>query len=146
MWADFFYVQLVVIWYGNLPEETNYVILRTMLPPWRPLAWTVFFMCFIIPFLVLINKRVKTKPRFMMGLCGMVIVGMWLEHLLLIGPALNHAAAEVPLGITDGLIFVGFSRADGAGGGLHAQAFSGADLGVRESIARGIVIGERCGT
>jgi hypothetical protein len=108
MWADFFYVQLVVIWYGNLPEETHYVILRTMLPPWRPLAWTVFFMCFIIPFLVLINKSVKSKPRFMMGLCGMVIVGMWLEHLLLIGPALNHGAAEVPLGITDGLIFVGF--------------------------------------
>ena len=108
VWADFFYVQLVVIWYGNLPEETHYVILRTMLPPWRPLAWTVFFMCFIIPFLVLINKRVKTKPRFMMGLCGTVILGMWLEHLLLIGPALNHEAAEVPLGITDGLIFAGF--------------------------------------
>ena len=44
----------------------------------------------------------------MMALCGMVIVGIWLEHLLLIGPALNHGAAEVPLGITDGLIFVGF--------------------------------------
>jgi hypothetical protein len=44
----------------------------------------------------------------MMGLCGTVILGMWLEHLLLIGPALNHEAAEVPLGITDGLIFAGF--------------------------------------
>ena len=37
----------------------------------------------------------------------MVIVGMWLEHLLLLGPALNHAAAEVPLGVTDGLVFIG---------------------------------------
>ena len=55
--------------------------------PGTALAWTVFIMCFIIPFLVLINKRVKTMPGFMMALCGMVIVGMWLEHLLLLGPA-----------------------------------------------------------
>ena len=31
LWADFFYVQLMVIYYGNIPEETHYVIIRTML-------------------------------------------------------------------------------------------------------------------
>ena len=31
LWADFFYVQLIVIYYGNIPEETYYVIARTML-------------------------------------------------------------------------------------------------------------------
>jgi len=108
LWADFFYVQLTVIWYGNIPEETHYVILRTILPPWNSLAWTVFVMAFIIPFIVLINKRVKTRPRFMMALCAMVIVAMWLEHLLLLGPAWDHAAAAVPLSLSDGLIFVGF--------------------------------------
>jgi hypothetical protein len=108
MWADFFYVQLVVIWYGNLPEETHYVILRTVLTPWRPLAWTVFVMCFILPFIILLNKNLKTNPRFMLGLCGMVIVGMWLEHMLLLGPALSHGATEVPLGVSDGLMFAGF--------------------------------------
>jgi hypothetical protein len=108
LWADFFYVQLTVIWYGNLPEETHYVILRTMLPPWRSLAWTVFILAFIIPFLVLINKRVKTKPTFMLVLCGMVIVAIWLEHLLMLGPALDPGAAGLPLGLTDGLMFVGF--------------------------------------
>ncbi len=29
LWGDFFYVQLVVIWYGNIPEETAYMIQRT---------------------------------------------------------------------------------------------------------------------
>ena len=108
LWADFFYVQLTVIWYGNIPEETHYVILRTILPPWNSLAWTVFIMAFIIPFIVLINKRVKTRPGFMIALCAMVIVAMWLEHLLLLGPAWDHAAAAVPLSLSDGLIFVGF--------------------------------------
>jgi hypothetical protein len=108
LWADFFYVQLTVIWYGNIPEETSYVILRTVTPPWDALAWVVFIVCFVIPFIVLINRRVKTMPAAMIALCGMVILGIWLEHLLLLGPALNHAAAELPLGVTDGLVFVGF--------------------------------------
>jgi len=108
LWADFFYVQLTVIWYGNIPEETSYVILRTVNPPWNTLAWVVFIVCFVIPFSVLINRRVKTMPGAMIVLCGMVILGIWLEHLLLLGPALNPAAAELPLGIADGLVFIGF--------------------------------------
>jgi hypothetical protein len=108
LWADFFYVQLTVIWYGNIPEETSYVILRTVSPPWNSLAWFVFIVCFVIPFVVLINRRVKTMPGAMIALCGMVILGIWLEHLLLLGPALNQAAAELPLGVVDGLVFIGF--------------------------------------
>jgi hypothetical protein len=108
LWADFFYVQLNVIWYGNIPEETHYVILRTVLPPWNRLAWTVFILCFIIPFGVLINRRVKSMPRAMLALCAMIGVGLWLEHLLLIGPTLDHGATELPIGLTDGLVFLGF--------------------------------------
>lgn len=108
LWADFFYVQLNVIWYGNIPEETYYVILRTVLPPWNRLAWTVFILCFIIPFAVLINRRVKSMPRAMLALCAMITIGLWLEHLLLIGPTLNPGAAELPIGLTDGLVFLGF--------------------------------------
>ena len=108
LWADFFYVQLTVIWYGNIPEETHYVILRTMLSPWRALAWVVFFLAFIIPFLVLINRKVKTKPVAMIALCSLAIIGIWLEHFLLLGPAFSHGATDLPLGLSDVLIFLGF--------------------------------------
>ncbi len=108
LWADFFYVQLMVIYYGNIPEETYYVIARTMLAPWNRLAWTIFIVCFIGPFVILLNKKIKTKPIFMMILCSVVIIGIWLEHLLLLGPALNHGAQSIPLSISDGLISLGF--------------------------------------
>jgi hypothetical protein len=108
VWGDFFYVQLLVIWYGNLPEETSYVIERTVTPPWHALAWFIFFICFIIPFLILLNKNVKTKPRFMSILCAIVIMGICLEHFLLIAPALNPHVSALPLGLSDGLIFLGF--------------------------------------
>jgi len=108
VWADFFYVQLVVIWYGNIPEETAYVIERTTLLPWRSLAWFVFGVCFVIPFFVLLNQKVKTMPKFMIVLSSVIIAGIWLEHLLLLGPALTHAAHGLPLGLIDLLITVGF--------------------------------------
>ena len=108
LWADFFYVQLMVIYYGNISEETHYVIARTMLAPWNKLAWTVFIVCFIGPFFILLNQRIKTKPVLMLTICSIVIVGIWLEHLLLLGPALSHNAQSIPLSLSDGLISLGF--------------------------------------
>jgi hypothetical protein len=108
VWADFFYVQLLIIWYGNVSEETHYLIKRVMLFPWRPLAWTVFLMGFVIPFFVLLNKRLKERPLVMLPLCVFVIVGLWLEHLLLVGPSLNPQAATLPVGLGDILITLGF--------------------------------------
>ena len=108
LWADFFYCQLVVIWYGNISEETSYIIARTMIQPWKTLTWTVFVVCFIVPFLILLNRRIKMKPRVMLVLSAFVLIGIWLEHLLLVGPALNPQASRMPLGIADGLISLGF--------------------------------------
>ncbi len=108
LWADFFYVQLMVIYYGNIPEETHYVIVRTMLAPWNKLAWTVFIVCFVGPFFILLNKGIKTKPILMVIICSIVIVGIWLEHLLLLGPALSHEIRSIPLSLSDGLISLGF--------------------------------------
>jgi len=108
LWADFFYVQLTVIWYGNIAEETHYVIERTVMVPWNTLAWTVFIVCFVIPFVILLNKRVKSKPVFMVILCSVIIIGFWLEHLLLLAPALSQDLHTLPLSISDGLITVGF--------------------------------------
>ena len=108
MWGDFFYCQFVVIWYGNISEETAYIIERIMQAPYQGLAWGVFVVCFIAPFLILINKKIKTMPKAMFVICTVIIVGMWLEHLLLIGPAMAHGAASLPLGIMDGIISMGF--------------------------------------
>ena len=118
LWGDFFYCQLVVIWYGNIPEETSFIIQRVMILPWRELAWTVFGLAFLLPFLVLLNRRIKTRPLLMIILCSIVIFGIWLENLLLLGPALNPTATSLPLGFWDGLISLGFL-------GLMATALTG---------------------
>ena len=108
VWADFFYAQFVVIWYGNIPEETAYIIERTMASPWNALAWTVFFGCFLAPFLILINRKIKTMPKAMTVICSAVMIGIWLEHYLLLGPAFHHHAHHLPLGWVEVAVGVGF--------------------------------------
>jgi len=108
LWADFYYVQLLVIWYGNLSEETNYVIRRAVFAPWNLIAWGVLLICFLFPFLVLLNKRVKTLPIPMILICTVVILGFWFEHLMLIGPAMSHGAKTLSIGVSDALISLGF--------------------------------------
>ena len=108
LWGDFFYVHLVVIWYGNIPEETAYIIQRIQTAPWNALAWTVFVTGFILPFLILINKRVKTLPNAMIVICAAVIISMWMEHFLLLGPVYSPNAVRLPLHIADVLISLGF--------------------------------------
>ncbi len=118
LWGDFFYCQLVVIWYGNIPEETSYIIQRVMILPWKNLSWAVFGLGFLIPFVILLNQKIKTKPVLMIILCSAVLFGMWLENLLLLGPALNHNVTSLPLDFWDGLITLGFF-------GLMAMAVTG---------------------
>ena len=108
MWADFFYVQFVVIWYGNISEETAYVIARTMIAPWNSLAWAVFIICFAMPFILLLNKRIKTKPIPMLIICSLILLGIWLEHFLLLAPVFYPDATSLPIHFTDGLISLGF--------------------------------------
>jgi Ni/Fe-hydrogenase subunit HybB-like protein len=118
VWADFFYAQFVVIWYGNLPEETAYIIKRTMTAPWNALAWTVFITCFIAPFLILLNRRFKTRPKAMITLCLASLTGIWLEHFLLLGPAFHPHVHQLPLGWVEPVVAVGFF-------GLLAAAITG---------------------
>jgi Ni/Fe-hydrogenase subunit HybB-like protein len=105
--GDFFYAQFLVIWYGNLPEETRYVILRTRQEPWDTIAWVVLVVCFVVPFLVLLVRRVKMKPAAMTFLGGLILCGMWLERFLLIAPSLHHEKPTPP-GLMEIVVSGGF--------------------------------------
>jgi len=105
--GDFFYAQFLVIWYGNLPEETQYVILRVREAPWGVLAWTVLVAAFAVPFFVLLNRKIKMRPIPMIVLSVVILAGMWLERLLLVAPAL-WKGRTLPLGVMEVMITLGF--------------------------------------
>lgn len=108
--GDFFWSQFVVIWYGNLPEETGYVILRAMEMPWAPLSWTVLTVSFIGPFIILLSRRVKENPRTLFTVTSFIVAGMWLERYILVVPSLWHDPS-LPLGWIEFSITLSFFAA-----------------------------------
>ncbi len=83
-----FWSQYLVFWYGNLPEEVPYVILRQNTVPWKPLSYAVLLLVLLVPFAVLISAEVKKKPRAMAFLGSLILLGLWLERYLLVVPSL----------------------------------------------------------
>jgi hypothetical protein len=102
-----FFAQFLVIWYGNLPEETRYVILRVVSTPWEPVAWTVLTAIFCIPFVVLLSRKIKMKIGPMMVISILILAGMWLERFILVAPSLWKQQG-IPLGLPELAITGGF--------------------------------------
>ncbi|MEM5786796.1 MAG: NrfD/PsrC family molybdoenzyme membrane anchor subunit, partial [Syntrophobacteraceae bacterium] len=105
--ADFFYVQFLVIWYGNLPEETRYVLARVRFDPWTALAWTVLLLCYVLPFLILLFRKVKMTVWSIAAMSVWVLAAMWLERFFLVAPSV-WKAPTLPLGLTELLVSVGY--------------------------------------
>jgi Ni/Fe-hydrogenase subunit HybB-like protein len=87
-WAYLMWAQFLVIWYGNLPEETGFVFAR-LWGHWLPIGKAVFFGMFVIPFFGLLGVPNK-KNRLTLGAFATVsLVSLWLERYLLVLPSVT---------------------------------------------------------
>jgi hypothetical protein len=106
LWGYMFWSQFLTQWYGNLPEETQWLILRTREFPWKGLAWVAFPMAFIIPFITLLSRDLKKTPLTYAIVCLVLMTGVWLDRYLIIMPEVSPH--HIPLGLTEVGIFIGF--------------------------------------
>jgi len=90
-WAYLMWSQFLVIWYGNLPEETYFIFYR-LSGAWRPIGIAVFLLVFLIPFIGLLGVQPKQFAPTMAGFAIISLVGIWLERYLEIVPSINHGA------------------------------------------------------
>lgn len=86
--AYFLWSQYIVTWYGNLPEEVGFFILRMHNASWAWLTWTALALMFAIPFLALLGRRAKQNSSILCTVSIIALVGMWLERYLLVAPSL----------------------------------------------------------
>lgn len=87
-WVYFYFSQLIVIWYGNLPEEVQYLARRIGYhTPYWALARGIFGLCWVVPFVVLMGKRPKMNPRVVASVAGLILLGYYVEKWLMIAPA-----------------------------------------------------------
>lgn len=110
LWGYMFWSQFLPQWYGNLPEETQWLILRTREFPWKGLSWVAFPMAFIIPFISLLSRDLKKTPLSYGAVCVCLMLGVWLDRYIIIMPEAlpNDVPTYIPLGLKEIGIFVGF--------------------------------------
>lgn len=105
--GDFFYTQLFVIWYGNLPVETTFLIDRMHDTPWRIVSILVLLLCFVLPLVAMLRQSLKNRGGPMLAFGTAVLVAMWMERFLLVGPSLTGTASIV-FGLTEVFVTLGF--------------------------------------
>lgn len=104
--------QYIVIWYGNLPEETHFIILRLWKMPWAPFSWAVLVLSSLVPFVIFLSQRAKQVPKIMAVVSLSIALGLWVERYILVAPSLWHADSA-PLGWVEIGVAAGFLGALG---------------------------------
>jgi hypothetical protein len=94
-WGYLTFSQFLVIWYGNMPEETHFFFLR-LSRPWASLTIAVGVLMFVLPFFGLMGKFPKIFTPTMTFFALSSIVGLWLQRYVEIYPSIYATAAEAP--------------------------------------------------
>ncbi len=95
LWTYMCFSQVITIWYGNLPEETPFMILRMMSHEWGWMFWVIMVMMFIIPYFGLMPRTVCNSVWASRIIAIEILVGLWLEKFFMIVPSMQeNAVAE----------------------------------------------------
>lgn len=86
-WAYFFFSQLIVIWYGNIPEETGYLVRRVGIhTPYFYISRLIFVMIWMFPFVVLLSRKNKTRAHVTSALALIMLTGITMMFWLMLAP------------------------------------------------------------
>jgi hypothetical protein len=86
VWAYFNFSQYLIIWSGNIPEETVWYIKRTT-GGWGYIAWALVLFHFAVPFLILLQQDLKRKPWRLAAVAIFILFMRLLDMFFLIGPS-----------------------------------------------------------
>ena len=84
-WTYVWFAQFMLIWYGNLPEETTYFKIRQQ-GPYSTIWFAVFIISFIMPILVLMSRPSKRNYFTVCTMAMIIIFGHWLDFYQMIMP------------------------------------------------------------
>ena len=124
-WAYIAFSQYMLIWYANMPEETQFFMMR-QIGPWVGVSLALIVIHFVLPFLGLMSRHVKRfLPLFAFWLVWLLVAHA-LDLFWLVMP--NVYSREIA------------ARRDSAGGIQGGPAVAAVGL----SAKRGSVVAGRC--
>ncbi|XZE17532.1 quinol:cytochrome C oxidoreductase [Pirellulaceae bacterium SH449] len=112
-WSYIAFSQLILIWYGNIPEETEWYRFR-LNDGWQYYSYSLIFVHFAIPFLGLLSRHVRRHRAGLVFWACWLIAVHWMDMTYLVMPNVKGSFALVPMlghlvgGIGALALFAGF--------------------------------------
>lgn len=104
VWGYFNFAEFMLIWYGNIPEETAWYVHR-----WHGSYKILFFanivLNWLIPFLVLMPRKTSRSKMVILPVIIILIIGQYAELYYIIWPATVH---EAKFGLLEVGTFLGY--------------------------------------
>ena len=104
VWGYFNFAEFMLIWYGNIPEETAWFVHR-----WEGTYKILFFATIIlnwfIPFMVLMPRKSSRSKQIILPVIIILIIGQYAELYYIIWPATVH---EAKFGLLEIGTFLGY--------------------------------------
>jgi hypothetical protein len=108
-WAYIAFSQYMLIWYANIPEETQWYLARQN-GGWVAVTLVLLFGHFVLPFLALVS-RIPKRRKFVLVIPAIWMLLMhWVDIYWLVMPGVTLGdlpADRVPFGVMDVACFVG---------------------------------------
>jgi hypothetical protein len=113
LWAYTNFSQFLLIWYGNIKEETPYYLKR-MHGGWGWMALVLIVFHFFLPFFMLLMRNIKDRPGTIAVVTVIILAMRFVDIYWLVGPA--HYGEHFHMSWITPLAFLGI-------GGLWLAAF-----------------------
>lgn len=91
VWAYFGYSQFIIIWSGNLPEETAFYTSR-LNGAWKATTVVLVLLHYALPFALLLSRDRKRSARALAPVAVLLLLARWLDLHWLVAPAFSHDA------------------------------------------------------
>jgi hypothetical protein len=105
IWGYMWFAQFMIIWYGNIPEETAFYYFRWQ-SGWKVMFWLQIILNWFIPFMILLPVKASRNINIITGAIIVLIIGQYIDLYVEVMPILT---GKLRFGLAELGIFVGFA-------------------------------------
>jgi len=109
-WAYIGFGQYMLIWYANMPEETQFFLTRNT-QSWWALSMLLVIGRFFVPFAILLLRSIKKHPHQLSILAAWMLLMQMLDMYLVVLPALHGTGVHISIWDLLSLIAIGATLA-----------------------------------
>jgi Ni/Fe-hydrogenase subunit HybB-like protein len=105
VWGYFWFAQFMIIWYGNIPDETIYFYARWQ-NGWKILFFAEIILNWAVPFMILLPVKTSRNMTAITLVIIILIIGQYID---LFGQVIPGTTGKMKFGWIEAGIFIGYA-------------------------------------